>query len=83
VQVFDNHEQGLALAGAQQQVLDSVQGALAALGRIERLPPRVIAGHVQERQQCRQTGNEGRVQGLQRLGKSGAECLAVGVFCEV
>src|SRR5262245_33136864 len=64
-------------------MLDSIQGMLAALARIEGMPPRVIAGHVQERQQCRQAGNKSRVQSLQRLCQPEAERLAVGGLGEV
>ena len=38
VQVLEDQQQGLHLALAQQQALEGVEGALAALGRIEGLP---------------------------------------------
>ena len=51
VEIFEDHEQGLQLALAEQETLDGVEGSLATLRRIERLPLRVLDGHVEERQQ--------------------------------
>jgi hypothetical protein len=51
VQVLEDHEDGLRLALAEQEVLDRVEGALAALRGIERLPVGLIDGHVEEGQQ--------------------------------
>ena len=62
VQVLEDHEQRLHLALAQQEALDGVEGALAPLRRIERLPLGVLDGHVQERQQGRQGRLEGAVE---------------------
>ena len=59
VQVLEDHQERLHLALAEQEALDAVQDALAALGRVERLPPRVSSrGHVQEHEQ----GGQGRLQ---------------------
>jgi hypothetical protein len=38
VQVLEDHEERLPLALSEQEVLDGVEGALAALGGIERPP---------------------------------------------
>ena len=55
VQVFEDDQQRLHLALPQQEPLHRVQGAPAALGRIERRPLRVIGRHVEQRQERRQT----------------------------
>ena len=60
VEVLHDHQQGLDLALPQQQTLDGVQHALAALGRIQGLPLRVLDRHVQEREE----GRQGRPQRL-------------------
>ena len=44
VQVLEDHEHRLPLALPEQEVLDRVERALPALGRIERLPAGVIPG---------------------------------------
>ena len=49
VQVLEDQEQRLHLALAQQQALDGLEGALAALRGIEVLPVPVLDRHVQER----------------------------------
>ena len=46
VQVLEDHEERLALALPEQEVLDGVEGALAALSGIERLPVGVLDGHI-------------------------------------
>ena len=58
VQVLEDHEQRLLLALPEQEPLDGVEGALPALGRIERLPGGVLDGHVEQGQQ----GRQGRLQ---------------------
>ena len=65
MQVFEDQEQGLRLALAQQQVLGRFLDPPPALGRIEGLPLRVLHRHVQEREQGRQGGLERPVQGEQ------------------
>ena len=51
VEVFDHQEQGLHAAFFQQQLLDRLQGPLAALRWVERLPGGVFDRHVQQRQE--------------------------------
>ena len=48
VQVLEDHEQRLPLALPEQQVLDGIEGAVPALGGIERLPVGVLDGHVEQ-----------------------------------
>ena len=62
VQVLEDHEQRLRLALAQQQALNAVERALAALGRVQVLPGRVFDRHVEQRQQRGQQGFERAVQ---------------------
>ena len=62
VQVLEDQQQGLHLALAQQQALEGVEGALAALRGIEGLPLGIVHRHVQERQEGRQGRLEGRLQ---------------------
>ena len=69
VQVLEDQEQRLHLALAQQQVLDGLEGALAALRGIEVLPLSVLHWHVQERQEGRQGRPEGRIQGEELAGE--------------
>jgi hypothetical protein len=52
VEVLYDQEQGLHLTLPAQESLDSVQRALAALGRIEGLPLRVLNRAVQGRKQA-------------------------------
>ena len=54
VQVFEDDQQGLPLALPQQEPLHRVEGALAALQRIERRPLRIVGRHVEQRQQRRE-----------------------------
>ena len=56
VQVLEHQQQRLLLALPQQQALAGVERALAPLGRVERLPGRVLHRHVEQRQQGRQRG---------------------------
>ena len=51
VQVLEDQEQGLDLTLPEEQALDGLQGALAALWWIEGLPRLILDGHVQERQE--------------------------------
>jgi hypothetical protein len=58
VQVLEDHEQRLHLAFPQEQALDGIERALAALGRVERLPGRVLDRHVEESEERGQQGLE-------------------------
>ena len=49
VQVFEDQEQRLDLALAQDQVPEGFERVLAALARLEPLPPRACDGHTEER----------------------------------
>ena len=60
VQVFKDQEQGLHLAFAQQHALEPVEGALAALRRVQVQKGAVVRHGVQERQQ----GGEGVLERL-------------------
>ena len=62
VQVLEDHQQRLHLTLPQQQTLDGVECELAALGRVEVLPGRILDRHVEERQQRGQQGLERAVQ---------------------
>ena len=53
VQVLEDQQQRLHLALAQQQALDGVERPLAALGRVERVPGRVVHRHVEQREEAR------------------------------
>ena len=67
VEVLEDQQQRLHLALAQQQPLDGVEGALAALRRVERLPRGILDRHVEKRQQ-------GRQRRLQGVGRGRAAC---------
>ena len=54
VQIFEHHGKRLALALAHEQRLDAVERAPAPLGRVERLPRRVLDRQIEQREQCRQ-----------------------------
>src|SRR5262249_10924196 len=62
LKVLEDQAQGLDLALAQEQALDSLQGALAPLGGIEGLPFEIFNRHIQERQEDRQCRPEGCIQ---------------------
>ena len=57
VQVLEDHQERLDLALPQQQPLEGVEGALPALGRVERLPRGVVDRHIQQRQERRRVGS--------------------------
>ena len=59
VEVLDDEQQGLPLALPQQQALHGVQGALAALGGLDRLPLRIIDRYIQEPEERWRGGGEG------------------------
>jgi hypothetical protein len=62
---IDDHEHGLPPALPQQEVLDGVEGVLAALVGIERLPRGVFDRHVKQGEQRRHRRLQGLVQGEQ------------------
>ena len=62
VQVLEHQAQRLHLAFAQQQTLDGLQRALAALRGIERLPLWVLDRYLQQRQKGRQRGLQGTLE---------------------
>src|SRR5262249_54788282 len=62
VQVFEDQQQGLHLTFAQQHALERIQGALAALGRIQRQEGAVLRQDVQQREQHRSGVLEGVVE---------------------
>ena len=57
VQVLEDQQQRLHLALAQQQALDRVEGALAALRRVERLPSVVVDRHIEQRKKAGSVGS--------------------------
>ena len=69
VQVLEDQQEGLHLALPQEQTLEGVQGALAALRRIEALPLWILHRHLQEGQEGRQGRPEGRIQREQPPGE--------------
>ena len=77
VQVLEDHEERLPLALPEQEVLDGIEGALPALGGIERLPVGVLDGHVEQGQQGGQDRLEGAIQREELAGHLLAN-LAVG-----
>ena len=78
VQVLEDHEHRLPLALPEQEVLDRVERALPALGRIERLPAGVIHGHIEESQEGGEDRLEGAIQREELAGHLLAN-LAVGL----
>ena len=62
VQVLEDQAQRLDLAFAQQQMLDGLEGAPAALRGIEGLPLRILDRHLQQCQQGRQRRLQGPVE---------------------
>ena len=68
VQVLDDEQQGLHLAFPQQDALERVQGALAALGGLERLPRRVLDRHIEQRQERWRGGREGVIEAAEVSG---------------
>src|SRR6185295_12049022 len=65
LQILEDQEQGLALAFTQQEHLDRLERALATLRRIERPPPRVLGGDVEQGQEGGQARLESRVERAQ------------------
>ena len=73
VQVFEDQEQRLHLAFAQQQALERVEGALAALRRVQGLKGAVLWQGIQQREQGREGLLERRIQGQHLPGHLGAD----------
>ena len=69
VEVLEDQQEGLHLALPQEQAFEGVQGALAALRRIEGLPCGILHRHLQEGQEGRQGRPEGRIQREQPPGE--------------
>ena len=72
VQVFEDQQQRLRLALAQQQALERLEGALAALRRVEFQERAVVWEHIQQRQQRREHVLESVVQRQHLPGHLGA-----------
>ena len=68
---------------AQQEALERVQGALAALGRLERLPLWVLDRHLEERQERRRGGREGVIEAVELSGHLVADGRPILVVVEV
>ena len=62
MQVLEDHQHWLCLALTQQQALDRVEHALAALGRIQVLPDGVLDWHIEHRKQRGQQRLEGAIE---------------------
>jgi hypothetical protein len=62
MEVLEDHEERLDLALPEQEALHGVQGPLATLQGLERLPPVIIHRHVQEREERREARLEGRIE---------------------
>ena len=69
MEVLKDQQDGLHLALPQEQALEGVQGALAALRRLEGLPGCLLPRHLQEGQEGRHSRPEGRIQGEQPPGE--------------
>src|SRR5262245_45077982 len=63
MQILEYHHDRLDLALAEEQVLHSLEGALALLGGIEPGPFTVLGRDVEESKQCGQRGLEPTIQG--------------------
>jgi hypothetical protein len=68
VEVLENDQDRLVPGLAQEQMLDRVQGSLAALRRIEGLPLGVLDGHVEKREDRRHRWLERPVEGEELAG---------------
>jgi hypothetical protein len=73
VEIFQDHEQGLRLAGTEHELLDGLERLLAALGRIEGLPLGILDRHVQQCQEGRHQGREGGIEAQESGGDLVAE----------
>ena len=62
MKILEDDEEGLDLALPEQKALDGVQGSVVALRGLERLPPWILHRHVQEREERRDSGLEGRIE---------------------
>ncbi len=77
MQILDEDEEGLDLALAQEEPLDTIEDALAALWGVEPFPPGIVDGNVEEGQESRQPGLELAVQGEKLAGRLLADPPAV------
>src|SRR5213592_3509740 len=77
VQILEDETEGLALALPERQVLDGIQGPLAALRWLERLPLRVLDWHPEQGEEGRQGRLEGRIEGEQLVGQLLPDLLPV------
>ena len=68
VEVLHDQQQRLDLALPKQDALQSIRGALAALGRFECLPRRVLDRHIEQRQECRSGRGEGFIEAAEFSG---------------
>jgi hypothetical protein len=68
VEVFDDHEQGVRLAGTEHELLDGLERLLAALRGIKGLPLGIRDRHVQESQDGRHQGREGCIEAQELSG---------------
>jgi hypothetical protein len=69
VQVLEHQQQGLHLALPQEQAFERVQGALAALRRLEALPGFILHLYLQQGQEGRQARPQGWIQRQQAAGE--------------
>jgi hypothetical protein len=65
MQVLADEEHRLHLTFAHEDPSERVQGALAALGRLDRLPRGVLDRHLEERQERRRGGREGVIEAVE------------------
>ena len=61
-QILDYDEERLDLALPEQQALQGVQGSVTALRGLERLPLRILHWDVQECEERRECGLQGRIE---------------------
>jgi len=80
VEVLEHEQERLDLALSQEQTLHGVQRPLAAPGRIERRPLRVLHRHIEQREDCRYRDLQRTVQ-RQQLASDLLPDLAVVVAC--
>ena len=83
VQVLKHQQQRLHLAFAQQHALEGLEGALAALRRIEGAKRTVLRQHLQERQQRREGVLQGLVERQHLAGHLGPHRAGVILLVEV
>ena len=62
VEILEDDEERLDLALPEQETLHGVQRSVVALRGLERLPPRILHRHVQEREEGRDSRLEGWIE---------------------